>query len=262
MTPINCFSGFFDIIGFRALRESLGTAGLHKAFRSGIMPSIQHSAAGRGRSAQVDGETVYLPQFGEGSVSYRAISDSVIFFTRDDSFNSFIDIVNSSFMLLQFGFGGEKAPYRGGIGWGDLIDDPVGILVGSAIEDAICGESSQAWAGCMLTQSRSDFVVSKDYIEQYRNAHLKVAEKLDDEIKRDSTLANARRLVMYSVPIQRNPKDGPVIYATESAYVIDWTIRMYEGAAEMSFAPSHNAHANEIAKNTIAFEHWARANNR
>ena len=93
--------------------------------------------------------------------SSAAMTSTVIFFTADDSFAAFLSIVHSAFTLLQFGFAGGKAPFRGAIGWGDLIDDPNGILIGSAIEDAYIGESTQAWAGAMLTESCLTYARSK-----------------------------------------------------------------------------------------------------
>ena len=258
----NCFVGMFDIIGFKALREKKGTAGLYQQFTRGILPLFQHAAAGRGKTANINGTQLYVPDFSEASVKFRAISDSVIFFTKDDSFDSFLSIVNSAFMLLQSGFCGGKAPYRGAIGWGDLIDDPNGILIGSAIEDAYAGESSQAWAGAMLTQSCRDFVTNKSYIENYKAIHLQIAAELADDIQKRNAIENARRLVEYSVPTQVNPKDGPATYNKLPTYAIDWTIRMYEGASEKSFDPSTSAHAKMIAENTFIFEQWARKNNR
>ena len=62
--------------------------------------------------------------------------------------------------------------------------------------------------------------------------------------------------------MQRNPKDGPVVYSSKTAFVIDWTIRMYEGAAGASFYKAETEHAELIAKNTTAFEDWARKHNR
>ena len=131
----NCFVGMFDIIGFQALRKNIGTTGLHQRFIRGILPAIEHSAAGGGKSVLKEGVSLYVPVISKSSVECRIISDSVIFIVRDDSFESFMNIVHSSFMLVQFGFSGLKAPYRGAIGWGDLIIDN-NIVVGSAIEDA------------------------------------------------------------------------------------------------------------------------------
>lgn len=262
LMPTNCFVAMFDIIGFKALRDKKGTAGLHQQFQRGILPAIQHSAAGRGKTEYVNGVQMYVPDFSQDSIKYRAISDSVIFFTKDDSFDSFFKIVNSAFTLLQFGFNGGKAPYRGAIGWGDLIDDPHGILLGSAIEDAYIGESSQAWAGAMLTQTCCAFTTNNNYFERYRSLHLHIFNMLTDETQKANAVQNAKRLVAYSVPVQCNPKDGPARYGEIQTYAVDWTIRMYEGAAEKSFDPSDSGHANIIATNTIAFEQWTRKNNR
>jgi hypothetical protein len=149
IAPVNCFVAMFDIIGFKALRDRLGTASLYQRYVRGISPMITHAAAGSGKIAEVNGEKMYVPNFTPLSPGFRVFSDTVIFSTSDDSFLSFLSIIHSSFVLLQSGFNGGKAPYRGAIGWGDLINDTSGILIGSAIEDAYVGESSQAWAGCM-----------------------------------------------------------------------------------------------------------------
>lgn len=252
----------FDIIGFKSLREEKGTMGLYQQFSRGILPLIQHSAAGKGKVENVGGTSRYVPDFSGSSISFRIFSDSVLFFTKDDSFASFFQIVHSAHMLLQFGFGGGKAPYRGAIGWGDLIDDSHGILIGSAIEDAYSGESSQAWAGAMLTESCRDFAEKNNYIEQYKSSHFIALREFPSERDQQTIIENMNKLVAYKVPLQRNPKDGPVIYSELQTYAVDWTIRMYEGAAGKSFATTTNSHAQTIAKNTIAFEQWARANNR
>lgn len=56
-------------------------------------------------------------------------------------------------------------PFRGAIGYGDLIvDSDDGIFVGEAIEDAYRAEQSQAWLGCILTQECAQFAESKKYI--------------------------------------------------------------------------------------------------
>ena len=253
----------FDIIGFKALRKERGTSGLHQLFERGINPAIQHSAAGRSKSVMTAaGHTQLEPDFHEQSVKYLAVSDTVIFISRDDSFNSFLNMVHSAFMLLQFGFSGSKAPYRGAIGWGDLISDASGIILGNAVEDAYDGERSQAWAGCMLTNNCESFASQNGYIEEFRTPHLMLSRADTDEVTRRKNLENANRLVRYPVPKYRNPKEGPVAYSNVEAYAIDWTIRMYEGAAAKSLAPSNDKHAQLISQNTVKFENWARKNNR
>lgn len=260
--PTNRFVGMFDIIGFKALRAKKGTSALHQQFLNGILPAIQHSAAGKAKKELVDGTPMYVPDFVGSTIGYRAVSDSVLFFSPDDSFDSFVRIIHSAFMLLQFGFSGGKAPYRGAIGWGDFIDDPQGILIGSAIEDAYAGESCQAWAGAMLTASCREFVETRNYPHSYKAGLLEASAKADDPAIKKKFAENSKRLVLYPVPVQHNPKDAPATYGKLKTYALDWTIRMYEKAAEASFEPSPSGHAQKIAANTENFELWARANNR
>jgi hypothetical protein len=248
----------FDVIGFKALRESLGTAGLYQKYIHGVSPAIAHSAAGRSRFETRNGEQVCVPDFEGSTIKHRTFSDSVILYTSDDSFESFYRLIFSSFQLLQFGFMGLKAPFRGAIGWGDLIDDPQRILLGSAIEDAYSGESQQAWAGAMLTPGAVKFAEENDYIGLLKRSLIEHARIATDEVTRQRTLENTKMLVRYPVPTQDNPKDGPVKYQSLDTYVIDWTIRMYEGASAASFNESISKHANVIAENTHKFESWAR----
>jgi hypothetical protein len=248
----------FDVIGFKALRAQLGTSGLHQRYMRRILPSIEHSTAGRGKTETINGQSLYVPDFTGTTLKYRAISDSVWLLAPDDSFDSFYQLINSSFMLLQFGFSGGRAPFRGAIGWGDLIDNPQGILLGSAIEDSYAGESQQAWAGAMLTASARDVAESRGYIKRFEEIYLEAAAVVNDEISKKDALLNSRRLVLYPVPTQVNPKDGPAQYGTLETYAIDWTVRMYEGASQKSFEESASGHANTIAANTLSFERWAR----
>lgn len=262
MTPRNCFLAMFDIIGFKALRNEIGTAGLFQKYKRGIQPMIEHSASGKGKAVEVRGKKLYVPDFSNISVKYKIISDSTILYTDDDSFSSFISIIHSSFMLLQSGFSGAKAPYRGAIAHGDLIDDPSGLYIGSAVENAYIGESSQVWSGCMLTKSCAEFAESNDHIEDFKSVIIAHAAGIKDKTEQEKVLQSAARITMYNVPMQRNPKEGPIEYYKESHYVLDWTIRMYENASNKAFKNSENRHAQLIQKNTIEFEKWARINNR
>jgi hypothetical protein len=258
----NRFCALFDIVGFKSLKNALGTEGVYTKYERGILPLIQHSAAGSSRVVQTQADEVLVPEFGPQSVGYRVISDTVLFYSNDDSFRSFLNIVMSSFRLIQSGFSGSKAPFRGAIGWGDLRDENPEILVGSAIEDAQEGESSQCWAGCMLTVSCKKFVEEQNYVGTFQQLFSEVQKQHADERKKVVARENAFILVPYDVPTQHNPKDSPVCYSTLATYAVDWTIRMYQGAAEKSFLPSAHLHSQTIQQNTIEFEQWARANNR
>lgn len=257
----NRFVGVFDIIGFKALRDADGTESLHRKFSRGIMPGIEHSAAGRYKIIDHNEESVIVPDFSGDSVRYVVFSDTVFLFTKDDEFESFCNIVNAAATLLGFGFG-IRAPYRGAIGWGDMIDDPAaGIYIGSAIEDAHDFESAQVWAGVMLTTKCEEMACGREYIRRYRDLNLEIANGDYAEQVRRNARKYARRLVQYSVPLQRNPKDGPAIYTEKTAHVIDWTLTVYAGAAEHSLPQTESRHSTAIRDNTMKFENWARSNN-
>lgn len=262
MKPINCYLAMFDIIGFKTLRNQLGTTGLYKKYKQSIQPMIEHSAAGRSKVVTYKGEERLVPDFSVFSVKYKIISDSIILYTEDDLFSSFIKIINSSHMLLQSGFNGGQAPYRGAISHGDLIDDPDGTYIGSAIEDAYIGESSQVWSGCILTKTCSEFAESKDHINDYKGLLKAHASEVLDSAEKNSFLMNSNRITKYRVPMQNNPKDGAIKYSNEERYVLDWTTEMYSGASGKSFNDSDSNHSNLIKTNTIDFENWARENNR
>jgi hypothetical protein len=254
-----CFVGMYDILGFKALRKNIGTEGLYERFKSGILPLIQHAAAGMGKYEIVDGENVFIPQFNINSVNYLIISDTIIFFTRDSSFKSFSNIVNSSFSLLQSGFIGSKTPFRGSIEIGDLIFDRSGIIIGSAIEDAYLGESIQEWSGVMLTKNCLEFVGKEGYPDQYKKVYLDIAENSNIEKEKRIAKGNAECLVRYDVPLKIKHHSDQSDSNVFSTLVINWTVRMYKDASIKAFSDTKEEHAEQIIKNTQAFENWARA---
>ena len=251
VTPSLSYVAMFDVLGFKALRARLGTAELYKLFDRSISVSIQHSAAGAGRVETRNGVPQYVPVFSENSIAYQCISDTVILYTKDASVASFFRIVTASYDLVRSGFMGHKAPFRGAIGYGDLVADaPHAILIGSAIEDAYLGESRQAWAGVSLTAGCRDHVYSSGIVRQHD-------EQIDasPQATPDQKKMLKKRLVRYDVPI----KTGNGAFGTLDTLAIDWTAGMYEGAAEKSFEAAEDEQAAIKARNTIAFETWVRS---
>jgi len=259
VTPISCFVGMFDILGFRALRNSRSTAGLYQHFVRSTLPTIEHAAAGARETITRNGQQFEVPKQGEFSCSYIGFSDTVIFSTPDDSFTSFLKIVRASRELLQSGFA-TKTPYRGAIGYGDLIPGPP-VFIGSAIEDAYLGEQSQVWAGCMLTSVAREFIDSRRYLSEFRDFLAAETANLSEN-QREKVLLAGKHITDYSVPVSRNPRNSVAEYLTFSTYVIDWTVGMFAGAAAQAFNPAEEDHPARIIQNTIDFEEWARANNR
>jgi len=252
----------FDFLAFKALREKRGTVGVYQLYKRSLLPQIQHSAALRGKVVQRDGKNLYVPDFNNYSIEYRVVSDTIILFVKGDSFDHFLRMVAASHRLLCSGFAGHKAPLRGAIGYGDLIFDPNSIWIGSAIEDAYCGESRQIWSGCSLTSACEEFISANDYIEKYKDFFETAQKAENDPHKLENILKTKKRLCVYDIPEQFNPKSGPVQYTSRKGYVLDWTLNVYEGAGEKAFLESKTEHAKKIIENTKAFEQWARKNNR
>lgn len=234
MEPINVFLAFFDILGFKNLRATRGSKGLYHLYKKFIEPMVEHSAASGGKIVKLNDENLCFPNISKKSIKYKIISDSMILFTEDSSLESFHKIINSSFQLLQSGFSGSKAPLRGAISYGDLINDQKDIYVGSAIEDAYWNESRQVWSGCILTDN------CRSYIE---NEKYNIPKNI---------------IVEYNCPMQENPKESKIKYFKEEKLVLNWTLNMYDNAIVQSFPKSSSKHAIRIQNNTIDFEKWAR----
>lgn len=255
MEPKDCFIGFFDIIGFKNLRSLSGTDGLYKLFKNGFVPSIQHAAAGKSKAVG----NVFLPDFNEDSLNFKIISDSIILYTKDTQLISLIRLINASVQIMGYGFGGTKAPLRGALGYGDLIDDPNGTYIGSAVENAYQYESCQAWAGCILTPELEQFCKERNYIELYRDSYQQAIEQAATSQDIERLQKHLNILKKYNVPMQINPKDKAVEYYNQPLYTLNWTSFLFENAAERSFHPPTSQHAETIIKNTVAYEKWARS---
>jgi hypothetical protein len=258
--PNSVFVGLFDVLGFKSLREIHGTHGLYKLFDRSLLSSIQHAAAGRGRTENRGGDDCWVPDFNASSVQFQIFSDTVIMHTPDDSVSSFFNLVHSTHQLLQSGFA-TKAPFRGAIGHGDFVHDSRGIMLGEAIEDAYIHEAAQAWAGASLSPKCAKFIVENKYLARIEAFFDEIAQAELSESDKKNVEGNRRRLVPYDVPTQTNPKSGPVVYGTIRTYAIDWTIRMFQGASNKALPESENSHASTMRENTITFENWARMNN-
>ncbi|MBI2894489.1 MAG: hypothetical protein HYY06_13135 [Deltaproteobacteria bacterium] len=250
----------FDVLGFKQLRALRGTSGLHRLYMRAIVPSVQHAAVSRRKTVTVDGQPCLVPDETSWRVALRVFSDTVVYMTADDGLDSFLAVTEASFELLRAGFCGFRAPFRGAIGHGDLIDEPAHVLIGSAVEDAHSGEQSQAWAGCCLTPNCQAFVQDAGHLTAWDEVMAKAAEGAD-EVNGKKRWLDRRLLVEYEIPTQHKPNDGPIRYGTRRGLAVDWTFNMYEGAAQKSFHPSDDRRAMVKANNTRTLEAWARAKN-
>jgi len=262
MKAINSYVAVFDFLGFKAARNKRGTDKLYSLYMKGLLPFIQHSAAMKSKIINEDGEEVCVPDPDDFSVDYRIFSDTIILLSKGDSYTDFLRIIGASHELLRCGFLGHKIPLRGAIGHGDLICDDQSICIGSAIEDAYIGETQQAWSGCALTEAFERHMEDKGYLERYKKNATIELEKEQDSKRREKIDNSLRHIVKYNIPEYKNSKTDTVKYKDRYGYALDWTLNMYEGAAEKSFIPSEDPHVIKIAENTKNFEVWAHSNNR
>lgn len=116
MKKVEHFLACFNVLGFKVLRKNKSTEGLYKLYQRHLLPAMQH-AAGKGKTL----DNKYVPDFNVNSLNFRIFSDTVILFTSDNSFGSFLTVINSAHQLLSMGFVVSKTPFRGAIGYGDLI---------------------------------------------------------------------------------------------------------------------------------------------
>jgi hypothetical protein len=165
--------------------------------------------------------------------------------------------VLSSFNLLQSGFGSGKYQLRGGIGWGDLETDGKFILVGSALEDAHLCEQQQVWSGAMLSCNCVSFVKTKNYLERFCNLASELPSGNLTRHQRESLCENSKILKSYDIPIKHRVGNDQK-YSSIDGVVIDWTIRMYDGASTKFFLTPTDDHQRKIQTNTQEFEAWAR----
>lgn len=251
----------FDIIGFSNLLKQKGSEGLYRLYSRNILPMLQHAAMPESIIKEINGISVSIPDPRSQRVLYTFFSDTIIYYSRDDSFDSFFKIFFTSLELLKSGFSGSKVPYRGCIGYGDIISDSNGILLGTSLIDAYKGEQSQMWAGCILTETCESFCQENRYIDSFYQFFEIALQDEQDEIKRTEYKKAQRTLVKYAVQKQKRNIDRPIEYFYEENFVLDWTQKVYEGASEKSFNPSKIPHQEMIQKNTIDFENWARKNN-
>lgn len=256
----NVYLAMFDILGFKAIRNQLGTDRLYGKYLNAVLPIFQNAAMPKSLTKEVEGKKVSVADPSSKRVEHLFFSDTFIFYTPDDSFDSFIKIIFSAVAFLQGGFG-IKSPVRGAIGHGDFITaGNINGLMGEAVEDAYIGEQSQVWSGCMLTEKCQKFSQENKYINEYQLLLTAAANYSSGQREKESLLISSRYLKEYEVPFQKNPREKEIEYWTEKRYALDWTKKVYNGASTTAFQnPPINDHQKRIMDNTKNFETWARA---
>lgn len=254
----NRFLAIFDIIGFKNLIEEKGTEEVFQYLNRNVLLAVQYAATDEFIFKEQNKKQVSVPDLSKANIKYQIFSNTIIFYTKDDSFISYIFIVKAAIRLMTLSFVGQ-APYRGAIGYGDFMENEISIMVGTSIIDAYKGEQSQVWSGCMLTKGCEDFCKKMNYFEMYTNVFQQKIENSNNEDEITSIKEWDTAVIVYDVPIKKRLPSGIVEYNSESHYVINWTHWVGKGRKiEESFQTSDNDHHKRIKMNTLEFEKWAR----
>lgn len=262
-TLSNRFFAMFDIIGFSNLVKTMGTEALFKQFSKSVIRSIQYAATNGFIEQDRVGYKVSVPDLSKLRVNYQIFSDTIIFYTKDNSWNSFFDIIVTAVKLMTFSFY-SPGPFRGAIGYGDLMTNEFNVMIGTSVIDAYTGEQEQVWSGCMLTKKCEEFCEEQNYFKFYEKVFSSRIEELInegadvDEIDTKKEWLTA--VVKYDVPKQRKITKDEIDYYFENHFVINWT-HWVGTAVDIGkvFIPSEISHHKKIKNNTLDFEKWARS---
>lgn len=143
------YVAFIDILGFKALVEKFQG-------RSDELGQMMKELFTSAILAAMTGESVHIrkhpdPRTLPTDVMYYQFSDSVIFYTRDDTSASLEKIVKVLCLLFAraslIGF-----PLRGGLVKGEIYADPP-IILGRAVNKAYELEGKQNWSGLIVDDS-------------------------------------------------------------------------------------------------------------
>jgi len=254
----NRFFAMFDIIGFSNLVKTKGTQELFKLVNKNVIFAMQYAATRGFINQEQNGRLVSVPDLKKKEVEFQIFSDTIIFYTQDDSLKSYIDIITTAQRLMTFSFTGQT-PFRGAIGYGDLITNNLNVMIGTSVIDAYIGEQNQVWSGCILTKTCEEFCKRNQYFylfDKYITEEIKL-NKSEDLVKNSKKFKTL--VVEYNVPKQKKKPNLGIEYYSEVHYVINWTHWVGEGRfIENAFQPSENPHHQNIKNNTMIFNEWAR----
>lgn len=144
----NRFVAFFDLLGFSSWLEADGSIEVFTYVRGFLNLMIRASLPG---SVVHPDMSVTLEDSNIGFINF---SDSIVFYSRDDSDACFDTILQVCGAFLNGVICGPSRMLRGAISHGEFYADPTAnAYVGQALIDAYRLESSQDWLGCSFHPS-------------------------------------------------------------------------------------------------------------
>lgn len=191
------YIAFIDILGFKELIEKKTHEELIKIYENGFTISNQISSSKNNYiEFEKEGKTICTPDISKSEVNSFLFSDSIVYWTNDNSENSFKEllVVVKNTFRISFLFG---LPLRGAISVGELTfrnyapqnQNNVFIqncIVGKGLSETYVLESKQIWSGCIISEKCIEFI-----------------EK-DKQLNIIESLLNTNDLIKYDVPMKNN----------------------------------------------------------
>jgi hypothetical protein len=200
------YLAFLDLLGFSNIIEANDNKTIDDLLEK-LIGEIQISIAyNRDRYITANISGGFTPDLDKARVNSIVFSDTILFWSNDDSPESFKSIVDAVSMFFNNAVISRSWAVRGAITFGDLAYTSYDIanknfhinqsgLYGKSIIDGYKLEESQEWIGCMVSESA---------IEHFLKSEKDEGEKYLEE-----------KLLKYDVPI----KKGEVL---KQRYVIWW----------------------------------------
>ena len=200
---MTAYVALLDILGFKDIIEkNTHEEALHyfETFRNHLQGGIANWKATEGKY----GETVFDVKTTD--ISSLIISDTIIFWTRDDSIKSFFDIVRVTQELLRFNHNLPKRYLRGGITHGDFYYNNNGIITshsgatlkhdlmfGKALVHADAYEKNLEMIGCIIDDGA---------IQHARSKKIDVFDKSWEQLKYENKI-----LLYPCVPFKKETRE-------------------------------------------------------
>jgi hypothetical protein len=129
----NCWIAYFDILGFRNIVENFDANGVLYSYREVLKEIRQYD-----------------------KVKHKFFSDSFVFYTENDSQDSFGHMYSASTMFFREMFA-KNIPLRGCLTVGQFyVDEEEGIFFGRALIEAYDWAEGQNWIGLVLSEKAKD----------------------------------------------------------------------------------------------------------
>ena len=142
------FVAFFDLLGFSSWLEADGSRKVFTYVRGFLNLMIRASLPG----------SIVHPDMSvtvnSNSIACINFSDSIVFYTRDDSEECLETILSVAGEFMNVVITGPSRMIRGAIAYGDFFADPTAnAYVGKALVDAYRLEERQDWLSCSIDNS-------------------------------------------------------------------------------------------------------------